>query len=86
MIARHKDYLWRAVDQNGNVLDILVQSRRNKKAAKRFFRKLLKGVNIPSLLLFCDLFPSYNSAIIHTPMAKLTIPGGHTFILTRETG
>jgi len=37
-------YLWRAVDQDGDVLDILVQSRRNKKAAKRFFRKLLKGL------------------------------------------
>ena len=36
-------YLWRAVDQDGNVLDILVQSRRNKAAAKKFFRKLLKG-------------------------------------------
>ncbi len=36
-------YLWRAVDQDGNVLDILVQSRRNKQAAERFFRKLLKG-------------------------------------------
>jgi putative transposase len=34
-------YLWRAVDQHGNVLDVLVQSRRNLKAAKRFFRKLL---------------------------------------------
>jgi putative transposase len=33
--ARH--YLWRAVDQDGTVLDILVQSRRNKKAAKKFF-------------------------------------------------
>jgi transposase-like protein len=32
-------YLWRAVDQHGNVLDVLVQSRRNAKAAKRFFRK-----------------------------------------------
>ena len=31
-------YLWRAVDQDGNVLDILVQSRRNKAAAKKFFR------------------------------------------------
>jgi hypothetical protein len=39
--ARH--YLWRAVDQDGHVLDILVQSRRNKKAAKKFFRRLLKG-------------------------------------------
>ena len=37
-------YLWRAVDQEGNVLDTLVQSRRNAKAAKRFFRKLLKGL------------------------------------------
>ncbi len=35
-------YLWRAVDQEGEVLDVLVQSRRDKKAAKRFFRKLLK--------------------------------------------
>ncbi|CAO3360405.1 hypothetical protein [Azospirillum melinis] len=42
---RSKQYrLWHAVDQNGVVLDILVQSRRNKKAAKRFFRKLLKGL------------------------------------------
>ena len=31
-------YLWRAVDQHGDVLDILVQSRRNANAAKRFFR------------------------------------------------
>jgi putative transposase len=37
-------YLWRAVDQYGNVLDVLVQSRRNTKAAKRFFRKLLGRV------------------------------------------
>jgi putative transposase len=36
-------YLWRAVDQSGEVLDILVQGKRNKHAAKRFFRKLLKG-------------------------------------------
>jgi len=36
-------YLWRAVDQDGNLLDILVQRRRDKNAAKKFFRKLLKG-------------------------------------------
>src|ERR687893_2046427 len=34
-------YLWRAVDQDGTVLDILVQSRRNQKAVEKFFRKLL---------------------------------------------
>ena len=37
-----RQYLWRAVDQDGNVLDILVQSRRNAKAAKRFMAKLMK--------------------------------------------
>lgn len=36
-------YLWRAVDEDGDVIDILVQSRRNRRAAERFFRKLLKG-------------------------------------------
>jgi putative transposase len=36
MIRGERHYLWRAVDQDGNVLDILVQSRRNKKAARRF--------------------------------------------------
>ena len=35
-------YLWRAVDQDGDVLDILVTKRRDKRAAKRFFRKVLK--------------------------------------------
>src|SRR5213083_2326692 len=39
-------YLWRAVDQDGDVLDILVQSHRNKKAAKKFFGKLFKGIAI----------------------------------------
>ena len=43
-IRGKQHYLWRAVDQNGNVLDILVQSRRSATAAKRFFRKLLKGL------------------------------------------
>ena len=41
-INGRRQYLWRAVDQDGNVLDILVSCRRDAKAAKRFFRKLLK--------------------------------------------
>ncbi|MCW2242408.1 hypothetical protein M2351_007064 [Azospirillum canadense] len=41
-IAGTKHYLWRAVDQDGFVLDVLVQSRRDKRAAKRLLRKLLK--------------------------------------------
>jgi hypothetical protein len=43
-------YLWRAVDQHGTVLDILVQSRRHAQAAKKFFRRLLTGLRAaPSL-------------------------------------
>src|ERR1700748_2753174 len=41
-IAGEKHWLWRAVDQGGFVLDVLVQSRRDKKAAKRLLRKLLR--------------------------------------------
>src|ERR1700733_10390370 len=42
-IAGKKQWLWRAVDQEGFVLDVLVQSRRDTKAAKRLFRMLLKN-------------------------------------------
>ena len=42
-IQGQRQYLWRAVDEDGDVIDILVQSRRNRRAASRFFRKLLKG-------------------------------------------
>jgi len=43
MIRGERRYLWRAVDQDGDVLDILVQKRKNKQAAVRFFKKLMKG-------------------------------------------
>ena len=55
-------YLWRAVDQHGNVLDVLVQSRRNAKAAKRFFRKLLKGLRYVPRVLVTDKLASYGAA------------------------
>jgi len=55
-------YLWRAVDQDGNVLDILVQSCRNKKAAKRFFRKLLKGLRYVPRVIITDKLRSYSAA------------------------
>ncbi len=55
-------YLWRAVDQHGNVLDILVQSRRNAAAAKRFFRKLLKGLRYVPRVLVTDKLGSYQVA------------------------
>ena len=55
-------YLWRAVDQHGDVLDILVQSRRNVKAAKRFFGKLLKGLRYVSRVIVTDKLASYQAA------------------------
>ncbi|GHO87025.1 IS6 family transposase [Dictyobacter formicarum] len=55
-------YLWRAVDQDGNVLDILVQSRRNKQAAKRFFRKLLKGLQYAPRVIITDTLKSFGAA------------------------
>src|ERR1700746_394521 len=55
-------YLWRAVDQHGNVLDILVQSRRNAVAGKRFFRKLLKRLRYVPRVVVTDKLASYQVA------------------------
>jgi putative transposase len=55
-------YLWRAVDQDGDVLDILVQRSRDKKAAKKFFRKLLKGLRYVPSVVITDKLRSYSSA------------------------
>jgi putative transposase len=61
-INRKLYYLWRAVDQHGNVLDILVQSRPNKQAAKKFFRKLLKRCHYVPRVLITDKLASYGAA------------------------
>jgi putative transposase len=55
-------YFWRAVDQHGVVLDILVQSRRNTKAAERFFKKLLKGLRYVPRVVVTDKLKSYAAA------------------------
>src|SRR5438874_6804771 len=61
-VAGKKHWLWRAVDQDGFVLDALVQSRRNKKAAKRLFRKLLKKQGRAPRVLITDKLKSYAAA------------------------
>jgi putative transposase len=61
-IQRVRHYLWRAVDPDGHVLDILVQRRRNKKAAKKFFRKLLKGLRYVPRVIITDKLKSYGAA------------------------
>jgi putative transposase len=55
-------YLWRAVDQDGVVLDILVTSHRDSKAATRFFRKLLRGLRSVPRVLVTDKLASYGVA------------------------
>ena len=61
-INGQRHYLWRAVDQDDNVLDILVQSRRNKHAAKKFFRTLLKGLQYVPRVIITDKLKSYGAA------------------------
>src|SRR3954467_11741210 len=61
-IAGTKHWLWRAVDQEGFVLDVLVQSRRDKKAAKRLFRKLMKKQGQAPRVPITDKLRSYGAA------------------------
>ena len=61
-IGGERHYLWRAVDQDGDVIDILVQRYRNARAAKRFFRKLLKGQGSTPWKLVTDKLKSYSAA------------------------
>jgi putative transposase len=55
-------YLWRAVNQDGIVLDILVQPRWDAKAAKRFFKRLLKGLQYVPRVIVTDKLRSYGVA------------------------
>ena len=55
--------LWRAVDQDGQVLDILLQTRRDKQAAKQFFKKLLKGLRDVPRVVVTDKLRSYGAAL-----------------------
>ena len=74
-IQGRRQYLWRAVDQDGDVIDILVQSRRNRWAATRFFRKLLKAQGRVPRRLITDKLRSYRAAhrtvmpsVVHSTM------------------
>jgi len=61
-INGEQHYLWRAVDQDGQVLDILVQPRRDAATARRFFRKLLKGLPYVPRVVVTDKLASYGAA------------------------
>jgi putative transposase len=61
-IRGERRYLWRAVDQHGNTLDILVTKKRDKRAAKRFLRKLLRSHAKPRVVV-TDKLRSYGAAL-----------------------
>src|SRR6201986_1198046 len=61
-IAGEPHWLWRAVDQNGIVLDILVQRRRDTRAAQRLMKRLLKSAIIPPRVMITDKLRAYGAA------------------------
>ena len=69
-------YLWRAVDDEGTVLDIVVQSRRNKKAAMRLLRKLLKNNGVKPQRIVTDRLGSYRAALKELNMRRVHDVGG----------
>ena len=68
-------YLWRAVDQDGDVLDILAQRRRDKKAAKKFFRKLLKGLRYVPRVIITYKLRSYQRGEDRSAAGCRALPG-----------
>lgn len=62
MIRGKKHWLWRAVDSNGDTLDILVQTRRNARAAKRFISRLIARWGMPRVIV-TDKLRSYGAAL-----------------------
>ncbi len=71
-------YLWRTVDSEGEVLDVLVQSRRNKKAALKLMRKLLKSRGFVPDQVITDKLPSYGAALHDLGMSCRHISGGRS--------
>jgi putative transposase len=61
-INGQQHYLWRAVDQDGDVIDILLQSRRDQHAAERFLRRLVQGQGTAPFRMITDKLKSYGAA------------------------
>ena len=71
-------YLWRAVDSEGEVLDVLVQSRRNKTATLKLMRKLLKKQGFAPDTIVTDKLPSYGAALANIGMKHKHVTGGRS--------
>jgi putative transposase len=77
-------YLWRAVDADGNVLDILVQSRRDKAAARRFFRRLMKKTRTVPRVIVTDKLRSYGA--VHREVMPSVEHRSHNGLNNRAEG
>ena len=75
-IGGHRMYLWRAVDDEGEVLDVLVQKRRNKHAALKLLRRLLKNQSIHPEAIVTDKLASYRAAAKSLGLTARHQPGG----------
>ena len=75
-IAGRIVYLWRAVDNEGTVLDVVVQPQRNTKAATRLLRKLLKNQGIKPQRIVTDRLGSYGAALKLLGLKHLQDVGG----------
>lgn len=75
-IGGRRMYLWRAVDAEGEVLDILVQPRRDKRAALKLLRSLLKKQGIVPASITSDKLRSYGAAFRDLGLQRLHVSGG----------
>ena len=69
-------YLWRAVDDEGTILDVVVQRRRNKKVAKRLMRKLLRNQGVKPTRIVTDRLGSYGAVLRQLGLGHLQDVGG----------
>ena len=75
-IGGKRTYLWRAVDDEGEVLEVLAQSRRNKRAALKLMRKLLKKQGYIPDEIVTDKLGSYSAALRDLGLEHLHVTGG----------
>ena len=75
-VGGQKMWLWRAVDDEGEILDVLVQKRRNKHAALKLLRKLLKNQGVHPEIITTDKLPSYGAAVRELGLKGFHRPGG----------
>jgi transposase-like protein len=77
-IGGRQMYLWRAVDAEGEVLDVLVQQRRDKRAALKLLRRLLKKQGIRPEAIVTDKLRSYGAALRSLGMQRRQVTGGRS--------